>query len=39
MRRVRVSLIDPRTGGPLQVTDAAGKAITAQVSADASYTP
>ena len=39
MRRVRVSLIDPRTGGPLRVTDAAGKAITAQVSADASYTP
>jgi hypothetical protein len=39
MRRVRVSLIDPRTGGPLRVTDAAGKAITAPVSADASYTP
>src|SRR3984893_5692051 len=39
MRRVRVALVDPRTGGPLRVTDAAGKAITARVSADASYTP
>jgi Ca-activated chloride channel homolog len=39
MRRVRVSLIDPRTRGPLRVTDAAGKAVTTQVSADASYTP
>ena len=39
MRRVRASLIDPCTGGPLRITDAAGKAITAQVSADASYTP
>src|SRR6202047_4767540 len=39
MRRVRVALVAPRTGGPLRVTDAAGKAITARVSADASYTP
>ena len=39
MRRVRVALVDPRTAGPLRVTDAAGKAITARVSADASYTP
>ena len=39
MRRVRVALVDPRTGGPLRVTDAAGKAIAARVSADASYTP
>jgi VWFA-related protein len=38
MRRVRVALLDPRTAGPLRVTDAAGKAITARVSADASYT-
>src|SRR6202035_5027723 len=30
MRRVRVALVDPRTGGPLRVTDAAGKAITAR---------
>ena len=39
MRRVRVALVDPRTKGPLRITDAAGKAITARVSADASYTP
>jgi VWFA-related protein len=38
-RRVRVVLVDPRTGGPLRMTDAAGKVITARVSADASYTP
>jgi len=38
-RRVRVVLIDPRTGGPLRVPDAGGKVITARVSADASYTP
>jgi Ca-activated chloride channel family protein len=39
MRKVRVTLVDPRTGGPPRITDAAGKAITARVSADASYTP
>jgi hypothetical protein len=39
MRRVRVALVDARTGGPLRMTDAAGKAITARVSADAGYTP
>jgi VWFA-related protein len=39
MRKVRVTLVDPRTGGPLRITNAAGKAITARVSADASYTP
>jgi Ca-activated chloride channel homolog len=35
--RVRVALVDPRTGGPVRITDAAGKAITARVSAEATY--
>jgi len=39
MRKVRVTLVDLGWGGPLRITDAAGKAITARVSADASYTP
>jgi Ca-activated chloride channel family protein len=38
-RQVRVVLVDPRTGGPLRIIDAAGKAITARISAGASYTP
>jgi VWFA-related protein len=38
-RQVRVVLVDPRTGGPLRITDAAAKVITARVSAAASYTP
>jgi hypothetical protein len=30
--RIRVELVDPRTGAPLRVTDASGKAITAKVT-------
>jgi hypothetical protein len=37
-RTVRVALVDPRTGGPLRISDAAGKAIVARVSGEASYT-
>jgi hypothetical protein len=38
-RQVRVLLVDPRTGGPLRITDTAGKAISARISAGANYTP
>jgi Ca-activated chloride channel homolog len=39
MRRVRVALVDPRTGGPLKISDGEGGAIAARVSAAGSYTP
>ena len=29
---IRVELVDPRTGAPLRVTDASGKAVTARVT-------
>jgi hypothetical protein len=38
-RQVRVALVDPRTGGPLKISDGEGGAITARVSAAGSYTP
>ena len=38
-RRVQVALVDPRTGGPLKISDGEGGAITARVSAAGSYTP
>ena len=38
-RLVRVALVDPRTGRPLRITEAQGKAIRALVSPEASYTP
>jgi Ca-activated chloride channel family protein len=37
VRRVRVALVDPRSGGPIRIVDAAGKAITARISTEASY--
>jgi VWFA-related protein len=38
-RKVRVELQDPKTGKPLQITDAHGRPITASVIAQQSYTP
>ncbi|HEV7520405.1 MAG TPA: hypothetical protein VGP89_04845 [Candidatus Angelobacter sp.] len=38
-RTIRISLIDPATGKPLQVVDANGKPIRAPVSIEASYVP
>jgi Ca-activated chloride channel family protein len=38
-RTVRVELVNPNTGGPLQVTDANGKTIPAKVIVQDSYTP
>lgn len=38
-RNVSVALIDPRAGGPLRVTDRAGRAVTARISAEVSYDP
>jgi VWFA-related protein len=37
-RKVRVALVDAQSGGPLRIVDATGKAITARVSTEASYT-
>ncbi|MCU1262927.1 MAG: hypothetical protein JWO80_5812 [Bryobacterales bacterium] len=36
---VRVELVDPKTGGPLQITDANGRAIRAKVIAQETYVP
>jgi hypothetical protein len=38
-RTIRISLIDPATGKPLQVVDANGKPVRAPVSIEASYVP
>lgn len=38
-RTVRVELVNPDTGGPLQVVDADGKTIPAKVIVQDSYTP
>lgn len=38
-RKVRVALVNPKTGGPLQIADASGKTIHAHVLLDASYIP
>ncbi|MCU1298520.1 MAG: hypothetical protein JWO91_2798 [Acidobacteriaceae bacterium] len=38
-RRVRVELVDPKTGGPLQIVDSNGKKIPASIVVQDSYTP
>lgn len=38
-RTVRVELVNPKTGGPLQIVDASGRAILAHVVAEDSYVP
>jgi hypothetical protein len=38
-RTVRVELIDPKTGGPLQIIDPSGKAVRAKIVVQDSYTP
>jgi Ca-activated chloride channel family protein len=38
-RTVRVELVDPKTGGPLQIVDAHGKAVRAKVVVQDNYTP
>ena len=38
-RTVRVELVDPKTGGPLQITDESGRTIRATVIVQDSYTP
>jgi len=38
-RTVKVALVDPKTGAPLRIVDATGKAITARVIVQDSYTP
>jgi Ca-activated chloride channel family protein len=38
-RTVRVELVNPKTGGPLQIVDADGKTIRASVIVQDSYTP
>jgi len=38
-RRVRVELINPKTGGPLEILDATGKVIKASIALQASYLP
>ena len=38
-RTVRVELINPKTGGPLQVVDASGRTIHAHVVVEDSYVP
>jgi hypothetical protein len=38
-RTVRVELIDPKTGGPLNIIDSRGKPIRAKVVVQDSYTP
>ena len=37
-RTVRVELVNPKTGGPLQIVDANGKKIDANVIVEESYT-
>jgi Ca-activated chloride channel family protein len=38
-RNIHVELIDPNTGGPLEIHDATGKIVAAKVYLQASYTP
>jgi VWFA-related protein len=38
-RSIRVELIDPETGGPLEIVDANGKAISSRLSFETGYTP
>ena len=38
-RTVRVELIDPKTGGPLQIVDSNGKTVRAKIVVQDSYTP
>lgn len=38
-RSVRVALVDPKTGGPLQIIDTNGKTIAANVIVEDTYTP
>jgi len=38
-RTVRIELIDPQTGGPLQLVDAGGKPIPSKLTIEDSYTP
>jgi VWFA-related protein len=38
-RTVRVALVNPSTGGPLQIMDANGRIISAKVIVEGSYTP
>jgi Ca-activated chloride channel homolog len=39
VRTVKVTLVDPLTGGPLRIVDSAGKAVTAKINLQGSYTP
>ena len=38
-RKVRVELVNPKTGGPIQIVDASGKTIHAHVALEDSYVP
>jgi hypothetical protein len=38
-RKVRVELVNPKTGGPIQIVDASGKTIHAHVVLEDSYVP
>jgi hypothetical protein len=38
-RKVRVELVSPKTGEPLQIVDANGKTISASVIVQDTYTP
>jgi hypothetical protein len=38
-RKIRVALIDPQTGGPLEIHDADGKPVTAKVLLQSTYDP
>jgi VWFA-related protein len=38
-RTVRVELVDPKTGGPLQIVDSTGKPVRAKIVVQDSYTP
>jgi VWFA-related protein len=38
-RKVRVELVDPKTGGPLRIVDASGRTIQAHVVIEDSYVP
>jgi VWFA-related protein len=38
-RKVRIALVNPNTGGPLEIVDSTGKTIRAGMIAEAAYTP
>jgi hypothetical protein len=38
-RKIRVELVDPKTGKPLVIRDSDGKPVTAKVLVQESYTP